>query len=82
MFHLTPGVRSVASFIEGSTDAASRAVTLAEASAARGSFGVGGILVTADGHVVAEATNAVIRNGRVQDPTAHVERQLIDWYFS
>jgi cytosine deaminase len=28
-----------------------------------------------------EAINAVIRDNRLSDPNAHVERQLIDWVF-
>jgi tRNA(Arg) A34 adenosine deaminase TadA len=35
-----------------------------------------------DGRVLAEAVNAVVRDGVTVDTTAHVERQLIDWYFA
>ena len=81
MLNLTPGVRTASASIKGSEDAASRAVALAEESEVCGSFGVGGILVDLEGRLIAEATNAVIRNWQVQDPTAHVERQLVDWYY-
>jgi cytosine deaminase len=54
---------------------------LALDAARQGTFGVGGVLAAADGRIVARARNAVVAGGRVQDPTAHVERQLIDWYF-
>jgi tRNA(Arg) A34 adenosine deaminase TadA len=40
---------------------------------------VGGLLVDESGRVIAEATNAVIRNDHLSDPTAHVECQLVDW---
>lgn len=47
-----------------------------------GTFAVGGMMVEkASGQVLRLMHNNVIRNGRVLDPTAHVERQLIDWYF-
>jgi cytosine deaminase len=55
---------------------------LAGEAADHGTFGVGGVLADDAGRVVAEATNAVIARGRVDDPTAHVERQLVDWYFA
>lgn len=48
---------------------------------AQGTFGVGGIMVDASGAVLKALHNNVIRDGLVFDPTAHGERQLIDWYF-
>jgi tRNA(Arg) A34 adenosine deaminase TadA len=62
------------------------AVALAanEAIAARtqGTFGVGGILLDQFGNVLKALQNNVVRDGLVFDPTAHGERQLIDWYFA
>jgi tRNA(Arg) A34 adenosine deaminase TadA len=76
---LSPGVRAGTSTIRTAEDAAARAVELAEEAGKRGTFAVGGLLVDESGRVIAEATNAVIRNGKLSDPTAHVERQLVDW---
>jgi tRNA(Arg) A34 adenosine deaminase TadA len=61
--------------------AALRAVELAEFAAARGTFGVGGVLLGPRFEVLHEAENHVVESGRTFDPTAHVERQLVDWYF-
>ena len=80
MTNLTPGVRPAFARISTPEEAALLAVRLAEESVTHGSFGVGGFLVDRAGQVVAEATNAVIKDGLVQDPTAHAERQLVDWY--
>jgi tRNA(Arg) A34 adenosine deaminase TadA len=60
---------------------AHRAVELAEMAAARGTFGVGGVLLGPDFEPLHECENGVVEDGRTRDPTAHVERQLIDWYF-
>jgi hypothetical protein len=76
---LSPGVRAGTSTIRTAEDAAARAVELAVEAGKQGTFAVGGLLVDESGHVIAEATNAVIRNGKLSDPTAHVERQLVDW---
>ena len=76
---LSPGVRAGTSTIQTADDAAARAVSLAEKAGKQGSFAVGGLLVDEFGRVIAEATNAVIRNDHLSDPTAHVERQLVDW---
>src|SRR5262245_50241031 len=77
---LSPGVRAGTSTIRTAEDAASRAVALAEEAGKQGTFAIGGLLVDDSGRVIAEATNAVIRNGHLSDPTAHVERQLVDWF--
>ena len=62
------------------------AVTIAasEALAAKsqGTFGVGGILLDQSGNLLASLHNNVIRHGLTFDPTAHGERQLVDWYFA
>jgi cytosine deaminase len=54
----------------------------AEKAAARGTFGVGGLLIeNSTGRVLKKALNRVISENAI-DPTAHVEKQLVDWYFS
>jgi cytosine deaminase len=58
------------------------AATEAVAAKLQGTFGVGGLLLDAQGNVLKSLPNNVVRNGLVFDPTAHGERQLIDWYFS
>ena len=78
---LTIGVTPTSGSIVSANDAAGRAAALAESSAASETFGVGGLLVDRDGRILAQAVNSVIREGVVADPTAHVERQLVDWYF-
>ena len=57
------------------------AVKEAEKSKRNGTFGVGGLLVDDSGAIVKIIGNRVIKNGSVRDPTAHVERQLVDWYY-
>jgi tRNA(Arg) A34 adenosine deaminase TadA len=79
MFDFTPGVRAGWTTILTADHAAAYAIGLAEEAASRGAFGVGGFLLDRTGRVIAEAVNAVARKGHVVDPTAHVERQLIDW---
>jgi tRNA(Arg) A34 adenosine deaminase TadA len=60
------------------------AVAAAEAIAAKtqGTFGVGGVMLDQFGTVLKSLHNNVIRDGLIYDPTAHGERQLIDWYFA
>jgi tRNA(Arg) A34 adenosine deaminase TadA len=59
------------------------AVKEAESAKSDGTFGVGGLLIGGDnGKIYKVIRNAVIRGNSVRDPTAHVERQLVDWYFS
>jgi tRNA(Arg) A34 adenosine deaminase TadA len=48
----------------------------------QGTFAVGGVLLDQYGNVLKSLQNNVVRNGLIFDPTAHGERQLIDWYFS
>ncbi len=52
------------------------------AAKAQGTFGVGGLLLDQYGNVLKSLQNNVVREGLIFDPTAHGERQLIDWYFS
>jgi cytosine deaminase len=80
LLQLSPGVRVGTGTIRNADDAAARAVALAEEAGNRGTFAVGGLLVDNSGRIIAEAINAVIRNDRLSDPTAHVERQLVDWF--
>jgi tRNA(Arg) A34 adenosine deaminase TadA len=58
------------------------AASEAIAAKAQGSFGVGGLLLDQYGNVLKSVPNNVARDGLVVDPTAHGERQLIDWYFA
>ena len=60
------------------------AIAANEAVAAKtqGTFGVGGLLLDQQGNVLKSLQNNVVREGLVFDPTAHGERQLIDWYFA
>lgn len=59
------------------------AIAAAQALAARtqGTFGVGGVLLDGAGNVLQAMHNNVVTCGLVADPTAHGERQLVDWYF-
>lgn len=47
----------------------------------QGSFGVGGMLIKTDGTVIQMLHNSVYKSGQLLDPTAHGERQLVNWYF-
>ncbi|OBV40063.1 nucleoside deaminase [Janthinobacterium psychrotolerans] len=60
------------------------AIAAAEALAAKteGTFGVGGVLLDGAGNVLQSMHNKVVQGGLVADPTAHGERQLVDWYFA
>ncbi|MET0265156.1 MAG: nucleoside deaminase [Duganella sp.] len=60
------------------------AIAAAEAIAAKtqGTFGVGGLMLDQHGNVLKSLHNNVIKRGLVFDPTAHGERQLIDWYYA
>jgi cytosine deaminase len=74
-------LRAGAMTVSCGQQAAEKAVSLAWRAVRAGTFGVGGLLMRSDGQVLAEAVNAVVRDGVTVDTTAHVERQLIDWYF-
>lgn len=59
------------------------AVREAEKAKSSGTFGVGGLLIDNNsGAMIKVIRNGVIENCSVRDPTAHVERQLVDWYYS
>jgi len=60
------------------------AIAASEAIAAKtqGTFGVGGLMLDQHGNVLQSLHSNVIKQGLVYDPTAHAERQLIDWYFA
>lgn len=58
------------------------AASEALAAKAQGTFGVGGLLLDQHGNVLKALQNNVVRDGLIFDPTAHGERQLIDWYFA
>jgi len=60
------------------------ALAAAQAMAAKtqGTFGVGGVLLDQSGNVLHAMHNNVVRDGLIFDPTAHGERQLVDWYFA
>lgn len=62
--------------------AAKLAVDCAEQAERAGTYGVGAVLIdNRTRKVIATVSNDVVRDGRVHDPTAHAERQLIDWYY-
>ncbi|MBD8546794.1 nucleoside deaminase [Sphingomonas sp. CFBP 8760] len=44
-------------------------------------FCVGGLLVASDGTVIHQMHNRVMVDRTLMDPTAHGERQLVDWYY-
>ncbi len=48
----------------------------------QGTYGVGGVLLDQHGNVLKALQNNVVCEGLIFDPTAHGERQLIDWYFA
>lgn len=60
------------------------ALAAAQAIAAKtqGTFGVGGLMLDQHGNVLKSLHNNVVKHGLIFDPTAHGERQLIDWYYA
>ncbi len=58
-----------------------RAMIQAQEASGSGTFGVGGLLMDMEGNILCEMHNQVIKGTRVNDPTAHGERQIVDWYF-
>lgn len=63
-------------------EAAGWAQQEAERAAENGTFGVGGVLLGPAKELLACSRNQVMHQGEVCDPTAHGERQLVDWYFA
>ncbi|MBC1475902.1 nucleoside deaminase [Listeria grandensis] len=47
----------------------------------QGTFSVGGLLMDLEGNVLYKQHNNVITDNLIHDPTAHGERQMVDWYF-
>jgi cytosine deaminase len=47
----------------------------------QGTFSVGGVLLDNEGKLIHALHNNVVKDGTTFDPTAHGERQMIDWYF-
>jgi len=74
---VTPGQRA-----RSAREALEWAVEEALAAHAGGTYAVGGVLLGPAGEVLARCRNRVVHQGVVADPTAHVERQLVDWYFA
>jgi tRNA(Arg) A34 adenosine deaminase TadA len=76
--------------LASATDAVRRAGCLAIEASQQGTFAVGGVLIdNASGRVVEERHNNVLMpypgsatGFLLHDPTAHGERQLVDWYFA
>lgn len=62
-------------------EAAHWAVDAAVRAASMGTFGVGGALLGPHRELLALSCNRVLADGQLADPTAHGERQLVDWYF-
>lgn len=62
--------------------AVAMAASQAIAAKSQGTFGVGGLLLDQHGNVLKSLQNNVVCEGLIFDPTAHGERQLIDWYFA
>lgn len=66
----------------GAEECAEIAVREAEKARSSGTFGVGGLLIDNNRRkIVKVIRNRVIQNCSVRDPTAHVEKQLVDWYY-
>lgn len=84
---VSPGVTDATNdtppaYVVTGQEAARIAADMAVKAANQGTFGVGGILVGPDGRILAYSRNHVLsEEGKVVDPTAHGERQLVDWYF-
>jgi cytosine deaminase len=62
---------------------AKQAAELAFSAMRKGTFGVGGLIIhNPTLEILHTQENRVIFDGQVNDPTAHVERQTVDWYYS
>ena len=58
-----------------------RASDMATSAYCQGTFSVGGNMLDARGDELHALHNTVVVNGITHDPTAHGERQLVDWYY-
>ncbi len=82
LMNVSPGVTPQPGTVRlNASQAAQMSAELAARAASMGTFGVGGLLVDKDFHVLATSRNCVVDGTTVKDPTAHGERQLVDWYF-
>jgi tRNA(Arg) A34 adenosine deaminase TadA len=82
MNSIYPGVRAGQSRVANDlVEAARWAQQGALRASERGTFCVGGVLLGPGLQLLAESSNCVLYQGLVCDPTAHGERQLVDWYF-
>ena len=83
IFSLFPGVRAGDGRVAADLcEAAEWAQAGAQRAAERGTFCVGGVLLGPGRELLAESSNHVLCDGQVCDPTAHGERQLVDWYLA
>ena len=82
MSDVFPGAEAATGRVETLQAAVGMANQCAKEAGGAGSFAVGGVLVGPDFEVLAVSRNRVIQNGKVVDPTAHGERQLVDWYYA
>lgn len=62
-------------------DAVNEAANQAVHACCQGTFSVGGVMLDNTGYVLNALHNNVVEAGMTFDPTAHGERQLIDWYY-
>ncbi|WP_221638802.1 nucleoside deaminase [Listeria grandensis] len=74
-------VDAVPTTINGIQDAVHETADQVLHASDQGTFSVGGMLMDTDGNVVYTQHNNVVTNDLVFDPTAHGERQMIDWYY-
>lgn len=81
---VSPGVmdlRQSGITVKSAKMAAELATMAAEQAGQNGTFAVGGILLGPGNQLLAISLNNVLENGKVKDPTAHGERQIVDWYY-
>ena len=62
--------------------AAAAAANQAMLAYCQNTFSVGGVMLDGTGKVLNAIHNNVVMNNKTNDPTAHGERQLIDWYYA
>ena len=71
-------VKATYSTVEAAAAAAADQAMLAYC---QNTFSVGGVMLDASGNVLNAIHNNVVIDNKTNDPTAHGERQLIDWYY-